>query len=125
MSKKLGLIAALCCAFVLCFALVGCGADKSNYTGEWKLAYGSDPNLDDDSIQLIDSLGMSVMLTLNDDGSGTLDLFGDAKEIKWEASSNTEGKITLDGSEAKLQLEQGELTIVDKSDATMTFKRPS
>ena len=125
MSKKLGLIAALCCAFVLCFALVGCGADKSNYTGEWKLAYGSDPNLDDDSIQLIDSLGMSVMLTLNDDGSGTLDLFGDAKEIKWEASSNTEGKITLDGSEAKLQLEEGELTIVDKSDATMTFKRPS
>lgn len=125
MSKKLGLIAALCCAFVLCFALVGCGADKSNYTGEWKLAYGSDPNLDDDSIQLMDSLGMSVMLTLNDDGSGTLDLFGDAKEIKWEASSNTEGKITLDGSEAKLQLEQGELTIVDKSDATMTFKRPS
>ncbi|MBR3181337.1 MAG: hypothetical protein IKF56_01640 [Eggerthellaceae bacterium] len=125
MSKKLGLIAALCCAFVLCFALVGCGADKSNYTGEWKLAYGSDPNLDDDSIQLMDSLGMSVMLTLNDDGSGTLDLFGDAKEIKWEASSNTEGKITLDGSEAKLQLEEGELTIVDKSDATMTFKRPS
>ena len=125
MSKKLELIAALCCAFVLCFALVGCGADKSNYTGEWKLAYGSDPNLDDDSIQLMDSLGMSVMLTLNDDGSGTLDLFGDAKEIKWEASSNTEGKITLDGSEAKLQLEEGELTIVDKSDATMTFKRPS
>ena len=25
MSKKIGIIAALCCVFVLCFALVGCG----------------------------------------------------------------------------------------------------
>lgn len=125
MGKKLGLIAALCCAFVLCFALVGCGADKSNYTGEWKLAYGSDENLDADSIALMDSLGMSVTLTLNDDGTGALNLFGDTQEVKWEASSNEEGKITLDGSEAAMTLEEGELTITDKTDASMTFKRPS
>ena len=125
MGKKLGLIAALCCAFVLCFALVGCGADKANYTGDWKLAYGSDENLDADSISLMDSLGMSVTLTLNDDGSGTLELFDETKEVKWEASSNEEGKITLDGSEAAMTLEEDELTIVDKTDASMTFKRSS
>lgn len=125
MSKKLGIIVALCCALVMCFALVGCGADKSNYTGEWKLAYGSDENLDADSIQLMDSLGLAVTLTLNEDGTGKLDLFGDSMEAKWEVKSNTEGKIALDGSEAKMTLENEELTITDGSGATMSFKRPS
>lgn len=123
--KKLGIIAALCCALVLCFALVGCGADKSSYTGEWNLAYGSDENLDADSIALMDSLGLTVTLTLNDDGTGSLDLFGDKLEAKWEASSNSEGKISLDGSDAKMTLENGELTILDSTGASMTFKRPS
>ena len=125
MGKKLGIIAAVCCALALCFALVGCGADKSNYTGEWNLAYGSDENLDADSIALMDSLGLTVKLTLNDDGSGTLDLFGETMQAKWEASSNTEGKIALEGSEAKMTLANGELTITDSTGATMTFKRPS
>lgn len=125
MGKKLGIIAAVCCALALCFALVGCGADKSNYTGEWNLAYGSDENLDADSIALMDSLGLTVKLTLNDDGSGTLDLFGETMQAKWEASSNTEGKIALEGSEAKMTLANGELTITDGTGATMTFKRPS
>ena len=125
MGKKLGIIAAVCCALALCFALVGCGADKSNYTGEWNLAYGSDENLDADSIALMDSLGLKVKLTLNDDGSGTLDLFGETMQAKWEASSNAEGKIALEGSEAKMTLANGELTITDSTGATMTFKRPS
>ncbi|MBQ9043862.1 MAG: hypothetical protein IJ111_13735 [Eggerthellaceae bacterium] len=126
MSKKIGIIAALCCVFVLCFALVGCGGvDKSKYTGDWKLAYGSDENLDADSIALMESLGLSVTLTLNEDGTGAMSLFGENKDVKWEASSNTEGKITLDGSDAKLKLENEELTIVDSTDASMTFKRPS
>ena len=126
MSRKIGIIAALCCVFVLCFALVGCGGvDKSKYAGDWKLAYGSDENLDADSIQLMESLGLSVTLTLNEDGTGSLDLFGEKQDAKWEASSNTEGKITLKDGEAKLKLENDELTIVDSSNASMTFKRPS
>ncbi len=126
MTKKIGLIAALCCVFVLCFALVGCGGvDKSKYTGEWKLAYGSDENLDADSIELMDSLGLSVTLNLTDDGKGTLNLFGDSMEATWEASSNTEGKISMSDTDATMKLNNDELTIVDSSGASMTFKRPS
>ena len=127
MGTRIGIIAALCCALALCFALVGCGGgvDKSNYTGDWKLAYGSDENLDSASIDLMDSLGLAVTLTLNEDGTGSLNLFGEVMEAKWEASSNSEGKITLDGSEATMKLENSELTIVDSTDASMTFKRPS
>jgi len=127
MGKKVGIVAALVFALALCFTLVGCGGgvDKSNYTGDWKLAYGSDENLDADSIALMESLGLSVKMTLKDDGTGSLDLFGQNMEAKWEASSNTEGKITLDGNEAKMKLENGELTIVDSTNSSMTFKRPS
>lgn len=126
MGRKIGIIAALCCAFVLCFALVGCGGvDKSKYTGDWKLVYGSDENLDADSIELMDSLGLSVTLTLKEDGTGTLNLFGESMDAKWEASSNTEGKITLDNSDATLKLENDQLTIVDSTNASMTFKRAS
>ena len=127
MARRIGIIAALCCAFALCFALVGCGGglDKSNYTGDWKLAYGSDENLDADSIELMNSLGLSVTLTLNEDGTGSLDLFGDKMEAKWEAKDNTEGTITLDGNEATMKLENEQLTIVDSTNASMTFKRPS
>lgn len=122
--KKLSLIAAMCCAFVLCFALVGCGGvDKSNYTGDWKLAYGSDENLDADSLELMDSLGLTVILTLNEDGTGALNLFGESMDATWEASSNSEGTITLEGSEASLKLDNGELTIEDSTGASMTFKR--
>ena len=101
------------------------GVDKSKYTGDWKLAYGSDENLDADSIKLMESLGLSVTLTLNEDGSGSLDLFGEKQDAKWEASSNTEGKITLNGSEAKIKLTDSDLTIEDSTGASMTFKRPS
>ena len=126
MSRKIGIVAALCCALVLCFALVGCGGvDKSKYTGDWQLAYGSDENLDESSIQLMESLGLSVKMTLNEDGTGSLDLFGQATELKWEATSNTEGKMTIDGSEASIQLDDSGLTIVDSTGASMTFKRPS
>ena len=126
MTRKIGIIAALCCVFVLCFALVGCGGvDKTKYTGDWKLAYGSDENLDADSIQLMESLGLTVTLTLNEDGTGSLDLFGEKTDVKWEASSNTEGKITIDGSEAKIKLTDSDLTIEDSTGASMTFKRPS
>ncbi len=124
MAKKIGIIAALCCVFALCFTLIGCGGvDKKNYTGEWKLAYGSDENLDAESIQLMESLGLSVTLTLNEDGSGKLSLFGETSDIKWSASSNTEGKITIDNSDADVKLANGELTLVDKSGSSMTFKK--
>ena len=47
MNKRIGIIAALVCAFVLCFALVGCGggADKTKFVGSWTLESGSDENL--------------------------------------------------------------------------------
>lgn len=131
MGKKLGIVAVCALALALCFALVGCGVDKSKYTGEWQLAYGSDENLDADSIALMDSLGLKVVLTLNEDGTGSLDMFGEKLSVSWEAKGNTEGTFTVtdNGTETSADLslsESGdELTITDSTGASMTFKRPA
>ncbi|MBP3866369.1 MAG: hypothetical protein J6D25_00980 [Eggerthellaceae bacterium] len=128
MNKKIGIIAALVCAFVLCFALVGCGGgsvDKTKFTGTWTLESGSDENLDADSIELMKSLGLEVNLTLNDDDTGKLDMFGQQEAVTWEATSATEGKLSMEGSgSANLKVEDNKLVMSDDS-SSMTFAKKS
>ena len=126
MNKKIGIIAALVCAFVLCFALFGCGGgavDKTKFTGDWMLESGSDENLDAESIALMKSLGLEVTLTLKDDDTGTLNLFGEEMAVKWEATSNTEGKISMqDTGDAKLKID-GEKLVMSDDKTSMTFAK--
>ena len=124
MKQKFSIVAALGFALVLCFALVGCGGvDKSLYTGDWTLESGTDKNLDADSIALMKTLGMEVRLTLNDDETGKLVLFGDSRDITWKATSNTEGEVSIDGASATLKLEDEKLTISDANGTSMTFAK--
>ena len=125
MFKKLGIVAALVCALALSFALVGCGesVDKSKYTGNWQLASSSSQDLDADSIALMKSLGLEVKLTLSEDGTGKLDMFGDEMNLSWEASSNTAGKAKFDNSETTMALNNNELTLADVNGSSLTFKR--
>lgn len=127
MNKRIGIIAALCFAFALCFTLIGCGGgasvDKSIYTGTWELESGSDENLDAESVELMKSLGLEVTLTLKEDGTGSLDLFGESTDITWEAKSNTEGTITLEGEKANIKIADSKLTLDDDTGASMTFAK--
>ena len=108
---------------MLAALLAGCSGGKNKYAaaGEYICTSMTTVGLTMDPTML----GMEITLTLNDDGSGTLDLFGETMQAKWEASSNPEGKITLNGSEAKIKLTDSDLTIEDSTGASMTFKRPS
>lgn len=128
MNKKIGIIAALVCAFVLCFALVGCGGgsvDKTKFTGTWTLESGSDENLDADSIELMKSLGLEVNLTLNDDDTGRLNMFGQEEAVTWEATSATEGKLSMENAgSANLKIEDSKLVMSDDS-SSMTFAKKS
>lgn len=125
MNKKIGIIAALVCAFVLCFALVGCGGsvDKTKFLGTWELESADDENLDAESVELMKSLGLEVTLTLKDDGTGSLNLFGEETEVEWEATSATEGKISMkDTGNANLKVDGDKLVMSDDSTA-MTFAK--
>ena len=125
MAKKFGIVAALCFVLALSFALVGCGGsvDKSKYTGDWKLASSSSADLDADSIELMKSLGLEVTLTLNDDGTGTLDMFGEQKNLSWEATSNTDGKLKMGDAETSIKLADSQLPLADVDGASLTFSR--
>ena len=125
MNKRIGIIAALVCAFVLCFALVGCGggADKTKFIGSWTLESGSDENLNADAIAKMKSLGYEVTLTLNEDETGTIDLFGEKMDIQWKATSGTEGEATMEGTDkAKLAVDGDKLVMSDDS-SSMTFAK--
>lgn len=123
---KLKIVAVLCCVLALCFALFGCGGiDKSKYTGEWQYSYSENADLDDKSMELADSLGLEIKLWLNEDGTGTFTMLSDSKNVKWEASSETEGKLTIEGSgDVKMQLNDSELSLTDSEDGVLRFKRP-
>ena len=124
---RLRVVAVLCCAAVLCLALVGCGGlDKSIYTGEWKYSSSENADLDEQSMKLAESLGLEIKLWLNEDGTGTFTMLSDSKNVKWEAKNETEGKLSIEGSgEVSMTLsESGELSLTDSEKGVLKFKRP-
>lgn len=125
---KLRIVAVLCFVLALCFALVGCGgADKSRYTGEWHYESSDNVDLDAQSLELANSLGLQIKLTLNEDGTGTFIMLSDVQDVKWEASSNTEGTLKIgDSRDATMQLneEGSELSLIDEEEGALKFKRP-
>ena len=124
---KFKVIAVVCCALALCFALAGCaGVDKSKYTGDWQYSSSDNVDLDAKSMELAKSLGLEIKLTLNEDGTGTFVMLSDTQDVKWEAKSNTEGSMVIgEKSSATMNLneEATELSLVDGDGGTLKFKR--
>lgn len=126
MAKRIIVALGLAAALVLGPILAGCApqVDTENYVGSWELAYGSEEGLDTDTIALAKSMGSSVVLTLNEDGTGSIDMYGDVSTLTWTASSDTEGDIKIEGSsDATMKLEDGNLSIYDSNDGSLTFSR--
>ena len=75
MKRTTKIAIAIAAVFALCLGLVGCGggdgADYTkNFTGDWKLS-GMTENgeaMSGDDIAFMESFGMTVTLTLNEDG---------------------------------------------------------
>ena len=128
MKQKLSTIIVACIAFALCLAFAGCGVmvDKKLYVGTWELQSSSDATFDSKTIELMKTLDVAVTLTLADDGTGALNYLGtDSHDAKWQASSNTEGKITIDDKDMTIALEEGKLTMTDADGAHMEFAKVS
>ena len=100
--------------------------DKKLYVGTWELQSSSDATFDSKTIELMKTLDVAVTLTLVDDGTGALNYLGtDSHDAKWQASSNTEGKITIDDKDMTIALEEGKLTMTDADGAHMEFAKVS
>ena len=125
MKLKAVIAALVCMVCASCMVLAGCSSvDKSLYVGTWTMQSSNDETFDADTMELMKTLDVQVSLTLNEDGTGTLNMLGnDPHDVTWEATSNTEGTATIDGGAAKLSLEEGSLTLEDAGGVVMTFAR--
>jgi hypothetical protein len=101
----LGALAAVLLAFVLGVTLAGCGggggADpKETFKGTWDLksvdAEDESSSMSEDDVKLLDDLGMSTFVNLNEDGSAEFVLFGFTVKGEWEAKSATSVSIDLE-----------------------------
>lgn len=125
MKKGIGAIAMLCLVVSLSFGLTGCGAgvDKTLYIGNWELVSASSDELDEATLQLMTELGLKATMTLNEDGTGTINVVDVKSDLTWEAKSDTEAKGTMDSADITYTLEDGKLTLHDESTVTLTFAR--
>ena len=125
--KKLGVL--VCCVLALClgFALAGCDgeeASKKAFGGYWSVVDmeqdGEITTAED--MSLLRSLGLDVTLSLNEDLSATLTIFGSVGTGTWTPKTSKEATFTLDGQDIELTLEDDQLHLVNNT-TTMNFTR--
>ena len=123
MNKRLAAIAAIVSVFVLCLCLTACAVDKTQFIGTWAFESGSEEGLDSESVELMKTFGLEATLTLAEDETGTLNLFGEETPVTWSAKSSTEGTLSLESmGDASMKIDDGRLVLEDKG-TSMTFKR--
>lgn len=109
---------ALASALALSLVLVGCGGGSQapDPTGEWTLyeMTSEDPAnaASPEDVQTMTDYGLSVTMTLNEDGTGSMNAFGEVLDVTWEQGD--EGlTINLEGSPASASIDENGMLSVD------------
>ena len=103
----------------------GSSADaKKAYVGSWKLT-GMTENgeaISQDDMALMEAFGMTVSLTVSEDGNFELMYFGESQKGTWEAKSATEASFTVEGDTVPATLKDGKLTL-SESGTELIFEK--
>lgn len=125
---KKSVLAFLTCVLALAFALTGCSGGgknpKANFVGSWELSGGTleGEELTDEYMDMFEEWGISCILVLDEDGTGSLDLFSEVSDLKWEAKDATTASITVDKETTDVKLEDGKLVLEDDEDKLIFSK---
>lgn len=96
-------------------------AANDDVVGTYRLAAmtgaDEDDNVTAEDLEMMESLGMIVRLYMNEDGTGSLDMYGEVMELEWDASS-----ITVDGEPAGYTYGGGILTISEDGESLVFEK---
>ena len=116
-----------CLTAFLAFSLLGCQPDAQEaapeaepeplpIAGDYRLIEMIDETGKDvtEDLSMLEEHGKTVSLTLNEDGSGLLNMFGEENEVTW-----TEAFVNLNGQDIPLTFEEGKLTISDTEGKTV------
>lgn len=125
-------IALLACAFALCLALASCGGsgaknDAESFIGTWKLTSieGENTPISESEMELMESMGMSITLTLSEDRSAAFDFLGEALTGTWEAKGGSTAVFNSGGDSINLTLADGKLTMSYENDSMVFIKDDS
>lgn len=73
-------------------------------------------------MDMFEEWGISCILVLDEDGTGSLDLFSEVSDLKWEAKDATTASITVDKETTDVKLEDGKLVLEDGEDKLIFSK---
>ncbi len=125
---KKSVLAFLTCVLALAFALTGCsggGKDpKANFVGSWELSGGTSEGeeLTEEYMEMFKEWGVNIIPVLNEDGTGSLDLFSEVDDLKWEAKDATTASITVGKDTTDVKLEDGKLILEEGEDKLIFTK---
>ena len=132
--KHLGRIVLCLCICAACLALCACGNKasakeaKAAFEGEWELysvevEEGSDQSgTTADDVALLKELGLPVTLSLKDDDSFELDVFGEVTTGEWSASSTESATLKVEKEKLEASLADGKLSL-SESGVNLVFQK--
>lgn len=122
---------AICIALGCALALaLGCRHDRketaNTLVGTWELYQrigGNAPASPEDVARAKDE-GLVVYLQLDEDGSGSLDLFGRGIDLTWASKRHNTGTLTIGEDSATMKVDASDLLSVDFGEgAGMVFQK--
>ena len=118
MSATKRLITVLAATFAILFVLAGCSSKYSgdytkNFVGDWKLVEVDESGrvATEDDLSMAEAYGISVGLTVNENGTFTFSYFGEEDTGEWSARSATEAEFVIEGQPANASLTDEKLSI--------------
>lgn len=94
------------------------------FSGTWELIEMTEngATTGSDDIQMLKGMGLEVSLTLNEDGTGSFNLFGEAMNGNWEGINPTVAVFTYENQVIDMSLENSVLTMTQGT-STLSFTR--
>ena len=126
MKRLINLLFALflCVSLASCAAGSGSAADVPDLTGKYEIFKMVDDEEGDmaDQLALLKQYGMNIYLTLNEDNTGELDMFGEKIELSYDAEKMT---MSADGFESSPFKYEDDTIIMRSGESEMSFKKMS
>ncbi|WP_283170061.1 hypothetical protein [Curtanaerobium respiraculi] len=120
----------LALAVAACIALVGCGDNtakyKEKFIGTWNLTEMTSPDTGTITADDLALFGMTVTMTITDDGKAKLSMLDESMEMEWKVDN--EKQITLkdnEGATGSFKLGDDGLLVGEEDGTSMTFKKAS
>ena len=139
MRKAKMILVGIACVVAATVALFGCAnaaeQGKKNFAGTWELESmkSNGQTFSAEDIAKLKEAGLSIYLTLTEDGNAQLSMYGTPVTAKWTATDATNAKLTLDNaaqgtggngmaSEQSMKLE-GDKLVMEAANSSITMKK--